>query len=243
MNMTADFRGKTALVTGSGRGIGRAIAARLAADGAGVFLTARSIRELEETAHEIRSHGGRVELCAADLTEDAGIDTVFNALEGAFGGLDILVNNAGVAAAGPLVDFPVESFDTMMSTNVRALFLCCQRAMRLMVPARRGSIINISSVVGFKGYASQSVYAASKHAVMGITKSLAVEAQPYGIRVSAVLPGGVDTEIMATLKPELDRSQLMRPDDVVDAVEFLLSLSDSAAVDEIYIRRRSSAPF
>jgi 3-oxoacyl-[acyl-carrier protein] reductase len=115
--------------------------------------------------------------------------------------------------------------------------------MRLMAPARRGYIINISSVVGVKGYANQAAYAASKHAVMGITKSLAAEAQPHGIRVSAILPGGVDTSLMEALRPDLDKALLMKPDDIADAVMFLLSLSDSAAVDEIYIRRRSSAPF
>jgi 3-oxoacyl-[acyl-carrier protein] reductase len=130
-----------------------------------------------------------------------------------------------------------------MAVKVKGLFFCCQRAMRMMIPAKRGYIINISSVVGFKGYANQAAYAASKHAVMGITKALAVEAQPYGIRVSAVLPGAVDTGLMEALRPDLDKAMLMKPQDVAYAVLFLLSLSDSAAVDEIYIRRRTSEPF
>ena len=153
------------------------------------------------------------------------------------------MNNAGLGISGPLADFPEASLDTLMAVNVRGVFLCCQKAMRMMVPARRGYIINISSVVGFKGYANQAAYAASKHAVMGITKALAVEAQPHGIRVSAVLPGAVDTGLMDALRPDLDKALLMKPEDVADAVLFLLSLSDSAAVDEIYIRRRTSAPF
>ena len=168
---------------------------------------------------------------------------VFDELIRHYGRLDILVNNAGLGLAGPLVDFPEASFDTLMAVNVKGLFLCCQRAMRLMVPARRGSIVNISSVVGFKGYPNQAAYAASKHAVMGITKSLAVEAQPSGIRVSAVLPGGVDTVLMEALRPDVEKAALMRPEDIADAVLFLLSLSPTAAVDEIYIRRRSSSPF
>jgi NAD(P)-dependent dehydrogenase (short-subunit alcohol dehydrogenase family) len=130
-----------------------------------------------------------------------------------------------------------------MAVNVKGLFLCCQQAMRMMVPMRRGYIINISSVVGIKGYANQSAYAASKHAVMGITKSLAAEAQPNGIRVSVILPGAVDTDLIDALRPDLDKSALMKPEDVADAVVFLLSLSESAAVDEICIRRRLSAPF
>jgi len=113
----------------------------------------------------------------------------------------------------------------------------------MMIPQRSGCIINVSSVVGIKGYPNQAAYTASKHGVMGLTKSLAVEAQPHGIRVSAVLPGGVDTDMVAQARPDLDRSVLLQPDDVADAVMFLLSLSDRAAIDEIYIRRRASQPF
>jgi 3-oxoacyl-[acyl-carrier protein] reductase len=241
--MRTSLADRVALVTGAGRGIGRAIAHLLADSGVRIFLTARSTDQLETVRGEIRAAGHEVELFPADISSEEGVDAVFSALQSAFGRLDILVNNAGLGAAGPLVDFPLECFDELMAVNVRGLFLCCQRAMRLMIQARSGSIINISSVVGFKGYANQAAYAASKHAVMGITKSLAAEAQQYGIRVSAVLPGAVDTGLMQTLRPDLGRSLLMKPQDVAEAVLFLLSLSDTAAVDELYIRRRSSAPF
>ena len=113
----------------------------------------------------------------------------------------------------------------------------------MMAPAGRGTIVNISSVVGFKGYPNQAAYTATKHAVMGLTKSLAVEAQPQGIRVSAVLPGGVDTDLVRQARPDLDPAILLAPDDVAQAVMYLLSLSDRAAVDQIYLRRWSSKPF
>jgi 3-oxoacyl-[acyl-carrier protein] reductase len=238
-----DLSGHVALVTGAGRGIGRSVALALADAGADLFLTARTGDQLEEVAREIRGKSRRAEYRAADIASAAGVARVFDELVRHYGRLDVLVNNAGLGLAGPLVDFPEAGFDTLMAVNVKGLFLCCQRAMRLMVPAKRGYIVNISSVVGFKGYPNQAAYAASKHAVMGITKSLAVEAQPSGIRVSAVLPGGVDTELMGSLRPDLDRAALMRPEDIADAVLFLLSLSPTAAVDEIYIRRRSSSPF
>jgi 3-oxoacyl-[acyl-carrier protein] reductase len=238
-----DLSGQVALVTGAGRGIGRGIALALADAGADLFLTARTGEQLEEAAHEIRGKGRRVEFRAADIASASGVASVFDELARRYGRLDVLVNNAGLGLAGPLVDFPEASFDALMAVNVKGLFLCCQRAMRLMVPARRGYIVNISSVVGFKGYPNQAAYVASKHAVMGITKSLAVEAQPNGIRVSAVLPGGVDTALMEALRPDVDRAALMKPEDIADAVLFLLSLSPTAAVDEIYIRRRSSSPF
>jgi 3-oxoacyl-[acyl-carrier protein] reductase len=241
--MTANLSGQAALVTGAGRGIGRSISLALAAAGARVFLTARTAGQLEDTAREIRAHGHDAEYLAADVSSEEGVDAVFREAGRTFGTLDVLVNNAGLGISGPLAGFPTESFDTLMSVNVRGLFFCCRRAMQIMMPAGRGYIINISSVVGFKGYANQAAYAASKHAVMGLTKSLAVEAQPRGIRVSAVLPGAVDTGLMEALRPDLEKALLMRPEDVADTVMFLLSLSPSAAVDEIYIRRRTSAPF
>ena len=238
-----DLSGQVALVTGGGRGIGRSIALALSKAGARLFLTARSGRELESVAAEIRAGGGEADFLAADLCRAQGVEEVFGALGRRYAALDVLVNNAGLGLSGPLAEFPEESLDLLLGVNVKGLFLCCQQAMRRMVPARRGYIINISSVVGFKGYANQSAYAASKHAVMGITKSLAVEAQPHGIRVSVILPGAVDTGLMDALRPDLDKALLMKPQDVADAVLFLLSLSETAAVDEIYIRRRSSAPF
>jgi 3-oxoacyl-[acyl-carrier protein] reductase len=241
--MKADLAGAVALVTGAGRGIGRSISRTLADAGARVFLTSRTVGELEQTAREIRSRHHEAEYLPADISSEAGVDDVFREVRSRFGRLDILVNNAGLGLSGAVADFPVDGLDTLMSVNVRGVFLCCQQAMRIMVPARRGYIINISSVVGFKGYAQQAAYAASKHAVMGLTKALAVEAQPHGIRVSAVLPGAVDTGLMDALRPDLDKALLMKPGDVADAVLFLLSLSDSAAIDEIYIRRRTSAPF
>jgi NAD(P)-dependent dehydrogenase (short-subunit alcohol dehydrogenase family) len=198
---------------------------------------------LEDTAREICGQNHEAEYLPADVSSEAGVDAVFRELGKRFGRLDILVNNAGLGMSGAVADFPVAGLDTLMAVNVRGVFLCCQKAMQIMVPARQGYIVNISSVVGFKGYANQAAYAASKHAVMGLTKALAVEAQAHGIRVSAVLPGAVDTGLMDALRPDLDKALLMKPEDVADAVLFLLSLSDSAAVDEIYIRRRTSAPF
>jgi 3-oxoacyl-[acyl-carrier protein] reductase len=241
--MIRDLSGRVALITGAGRGIGRSIALALAQAGARTFLAARSSDQLKGVAEEIRARGGEAEFLAADLSRADGVEAVFEALRHRYGTLDVLVNNAGLGICGPMVEFPEQSLDLLLAVNVKGLFLCCQQAMRLMVPAHQGYIINISSVVGFKGYANQAAYTASKHAVMGITKSLAVEAQPYGIRVSAILPGAVDTDLMQALRPDLDKALLMKPQDVADAVMFLLSLSETAAVDEIYIRRRSSAPF
>ena len=241
--MNVDLSGQSALVTGAGRGIGRAIGSALASAGARVFLAARTTDQLESAAREIQQDGGTAVPVPTDLSNEEDIRLLFQRISDRTGGLDILVNNAGVGVFGPLAEFSSSDFDKVMRVNTKATFLCCQQAMRLMIPKRKGYIINISSVVGFKGYPSQAAYTASKHAVMGLTKSLAVEAQEHGIRVSAVLPGGVDTKMIAEARPDLDPKILLQPEDIAHTVLYLLSLSDRAAVDQIYIRRRGSQPF
>ncbi len=238
-----DLKGKTALVTGASRGIGKAIALALAKRGARVVITGRSVPLLDRVDDEIRAAGGEPIVIPADLTDEAAVVGLFVDLKQQTGRLDIMVNNAGVGHFGPLKDFAAADFDRVIATNLRGLFLGCREAMRLMVPQKSGYIINIASVTGFKGYKNQAAYSASKHGVMGLTKSLAVEAQEHNIRVSAILPGGVDTELIGDARPDLDRSTLMHPEDVAQCVLYLLSLSPQAAVDQIYIRRRSSQPF
>lgn len=241
--MQVDLGGQVALVTGSSQGMGRSIGIGLAEAGAKVVLTARNRTKLEAVRNEIASQGGQADVIQADLSVDEDILRMFDELSKRCGRLDILVNNAGIGLWGKLVDFPMEKFDRIMAVNVRGLYLCCQQAMRMMIPRNKGFIINVSSVVGFKGYPNQSAYTASKHAVMGITKSLAVEAQEHNICVSAILPGGVDTDFIGEARPDLDRSILIPPEDIARCVLFLLSLSDRAMVDQIYIRRRTGSPF
>jgi 3-oxoacyl-[acyl-carrier protein] reductase len=237
------LEGQVALVTGASRGIGRGIALALADAGAQVALAARSPDRLRSVEREIRERGGKAVGLPVDLAEEPQIEALFGRLAETYGRLDILINNAGIGLFGALSDFSAGDFDQLVAVNLKAVFLCCRQAMRLMSPRQTGYIINISSVVGFKGYPNQSIYTATKHGVMGITKSLAVEAQPHGIRVSAVLPGGTDTDMRALGRPDLKRSELLQPEDIAQTVLFLLSLSPRAAIDQIYVRRRNSAPF
>jgi 3-oxoacyl-[acyl-carrier protein] reductase len=238
-----DLRGQTALVTGAGRGIGRAVAKALASKGSRVFMAARTASQLESTADEIRRSGAAAVPVPTDLADEQDIGSLFARIRKEAGRLDILINNAGVGIYGPLVDFTSADFDTVMQVNAKAAFLCCQQALRLMIPRKSGYIINISSVVGFKGYPNQAAYTASKHAILGLTKSLAAEVQEHGIRVSAILPGGVNTQLIAKARPDLDPKILLQPEDIAQAVLYLLSLSEHAAVDQIYIRRSSGKPF
>jgi 3-oxoacyl-[acyl-carrier protein] reductase len=239
-----DLRGQVAVVTGAGRGIGRAIALALAAGGAEVALAARREADLRSVAGEIASGGGRAIAVPTDVGDEASLRHLFAEVDRHAGGrLDILVNNAGIGRYAEVVDAAVDDLDRMLAVNLRGAFLGCQEAMRRMIPARRGEIINVASVVGFKGYARQAGYTAAKHGLLGLTKSLALEAQPHGIRVSAVCPGGVDTDLAAQARPDLDRSVLLKPEDVARVVLFLLSLPARTAVDSVYIRRFASAPW
>jgi 3-oxoacyl-[acyl-carrier protein] reductase len=241
--MQADVRNKVALVTGGGRGIGRSICLMLARAGAKVVVASRTISELKKLGAEIKKLGGDVLAVRTDVSREKDVDRLFRLVQKKYGRLDVLVNNAGMGIYGPLADFSTGDYDKVMAVNLRGVFLCCRHAMKMMIPLKSGYIINISSVVGFKGYPGQSAYTAAKHGIMGLTKSLAVEAQEYGIRVSAVLPGGVDTKLVRDARPDLKRAELLLPDDIAQAVEYLLSLSGRAAVDQVYVRRRNSAPF
>ena len=232
-----------ALVTGASRGIGRAISTALAGAGTHVVAVARNARQLDELAAGIAGAGGAATAVAADLAEESQLLEVFAAIDRRFGRLDALVNNAGIGTFGPLADYPTSDLDRLLAVNLRAPFLCCREALKRMIPQHSGYIINIASVVGFKGYINQAAYTASKHGVMGLTKVLAAEAQPHGIRTSVILPGGVDTDLVGDARPDLDRSVLLKPEDIAQTVMYLLSLTERAAIDQIYIRRCNSAPF
>ena len=234
---------QVALVTGASRGIGRAISTSLAAAGSHVVAVARNARQLDELVAEIAAAGGSATALPADLAEESQLREAFETIDRRFGRLDVLVNNAGIGVFGPLADYSTSDLDRLLSVNLRAPFLCCREALRRMIPQKRGYIINIASVVGFKGYVNQAAYTATKHGVMGLTKVLAAEAQPHGIRTSVILPGGVDTDLVGDARPDLDRSILLQPSDIAETVMYLLSLSERAAIDQIYIRRRNSMPF
>lgn len=230
--------GKTALVTGGGGGIGREIAAQLKAAGANVAICGRNVEKLEAAAHAI---GGALTL-PGDLLDDTYVQSCVDRTVETFGGLDILINNAGVALSKPFGETTIEDFDRVMATNVRAPFILIRSALPQLRKAR-GRVINIASVVAHKGYPLQSAYAASKHALLGLSKSLANELYEDGVRVHVISPGGVYTDMAKVARPDLSPDGLISAAEVADAVMFLLSLDKNAVIDEICLHRQGKAPF
>jgi 3-oxoacyl-[acyl-carrier protein] reductase len=237
------LEGKVAIVTGAGRGIGRSIALTLARNGARGSLAARTEAELQAVQSEIESFGGQAASFPTDVSREAEVISLVRNTVERFGRLDILTNNAGIGIFGPLVETTTEQWDRIMAINARGPFLLCREAIPYLKKQEQAFIINIASVVGVKGYVNQAAYSASKHAVMGMTKALAKEVQGDGIRVHAICPGGVDTQLLSQARPDLDRSVLMQPEELADIVLSLVTRQGNAVIDEIHVRRAASMPW
>jgi 3-oxoacyl-[acyl-carrier protein] reductase len=237
------LEGKVTIVTGAGRGIGRCIALNLAGHGARVALAARTGADLEAVRAEIESLGGQAASFPTDVSRETEVISLVRHSVERFGRLDIVINNAGIGVFGPLVETTTEAWDQLMAVNVRGPFLLCREAIPYLKQHPLTFIININSVVGLKGYADQAAYSASKHAVMGMTKALAKEVHKDGIRVHAICPGVVDTEMGGQVRPDLDRSVLMQPQEIADIVLFLVTRQGNAVIDEIQVRRAASTPW
>jgi NAD(P)-dependent dehydrogenase (short-subunit alcohol dehydrogenase family) len=202
LDLAARFRldGRTALVSGAGRGIGRACALALAQAGAEVLLLSRTARELEQAVSEIESQGGRARAILCDVTDSQAVKKVFAGLAS----LDVLVNNAGTNVPEPFVEVSEEHLDRLLSLNVRAAFIVAQAAARKMLASTNGygkAVINMSSQMGHVGAVNRSVYCLTKHALEGLTKAMALELATHGIRVVSIAPTFVETPLT---KPWLD---------------------------------------
>ncbi len=189
------FDGKIALVTGASRGIGEAIAKRLAAEGATVLAAARSTDALARVVAEIETAGGKAQAVALDLSDPASIETAVKGALAAHGEIDVLVNNAGVTEDNLILRMSREAWDRVLATNLTGVFLLTQAVVKGMVRKRYGRIVNVTSVVGLMGNAGQANYAASKAGLVGFTKSVARELASRNITCNAVAPGFIETEM------------------------------------------------
>ena len=234
--MSSNLSGKVALVTGASRGIGRAIALRLAQDGAKVAVNFSSnIAKAEEVKSAIEASGGEAMLVQGDVSNFATVTELVKQVVDAWGRLDILVNNAGITRDNLLLKMSEDDFDKVIATNLKGVFNCTKAVTKLMMKQRGGRIVNMSSVVGLKGNISQTNYAAAKAGIIGFTKSAARELASRGVTVNAVAPGLIDTDMTAALSEkvkevmlqEIPAGRMGTPEDVANAVAFLVS--DQAA--------------
>lgn len=228
--------GKVALVTGASRGIGRAIALRLAEEGAKVAINyAGNVKAAEEVKAAIEEKGGKALLVQADVSDSEAAEGMVASVVEAFGTIDILVNNAGITRDAIFARMKEEDFNAVINTNLKGVFHCTKAVTKLMMKQRSGRIVNMASVVGVTGNAGQANYSAAKAGVIGFTKSVARELAGRGITVNSVAPGFIETDMTAVLSDkvkeamteEIPLKRAGKPEDVANAVLFLAS--DNAA--------------
>jgi len=241
--MEKRLNGKVAIVTGASRGIGKAISLAMAKEAATVILAARAVDKMNETAKLVTAAGGKAQIIPTELTDERSIKILVKATGERFGRLDILVNNAGITHSARLEETLTRDYDRCLSINARAPFILCREALPLLKKAEAAYIINIASVVGVKGYPLQSAYTASKHALRGMTISLSEELRGSNIRVHLLCPGGVDTELVQNVRPDIKKQDLMQPEEIAELVLYLLTHKGNAVVDELHIRRAASTPW
>jgi len=241
--MMRQLAGKVALVTGASRGIGRAISIALARETATVVLAARSGEKLKDTAKLVTQAGGKADIVVTDLADEQAIKNLVKVTAERFARLDILVNNAGVTHSAALQETKTADWDRCFQVNARAPFILCREALPLLKKAESAHIVNIASVVGVKGYPLQSAYTASKHALRGMTISLAEELKASNIRVHLLCPGGVDTELVQKVRPDIKKQDLIQPDEIAELVLYLVTHKGNAVIDELHIRRAASSPW
>ena len=236
--------GRKALLTGAGGGIGREIAIALAKAGVKtVLFGGNNLANLIETEKLVNENDGECFVLAGNLTDDKFIEDGFDKAVAFLGGLDILINNAGMAFNADFDKTAIEIYDKIMNINARVPYLLTQHALSNLEKSDRASVINIASVVAHAGYPYQSAYTASKHALLGFTKSLAQEVFEKGIRVHAISPGGVYTDMIKIARPDLTADGMIMPKDVADTVMFLLENRTNAVIDEVIMHRSGKPPF
>jgi len=233
----------TIIITGASKGIGKTIALKMAEHKANLVLIARSKNLLEELQEEIVAKGSKCLTIGLDLTQEGNSKKAIEMAVKQFGSIDVLINNAGMAISKPIEETTEEEWDRIMILNAKVPFFLSKEAITYLSESERGTIINISSVVGRKGYVNQAAYASSKHALSGFTKVLSEEVKPKGIRVHLVSPGGVATEMVTTMRPDIDTASLIQPEELAEIIEFLVFSKSRSIIDEINIRRFDAPGF
>lgn len=230
-----ELQNGTALVTGGGRGIGRSISEKLAQLGFSVVITGRDQNLLDRTATSIQAAGGKCRPLACDVTDSNSVTKAARQVQHEFGGLQILVNNAGIGGfSAPLHELPPEQWDAILNTNLRGVYYCIRAFAPMMIAARKGDIINISSLAGKNPLPRGAAYAASKWALNGLSYSVAEELRAYNIRVTVICPGSTNTD----LSPHEGKntSKMLQGDDIAHVVEMLVTQQPRSFISEVLVR-------
>jgi 3-oxoacyl-[acyl-carrier protein] reductase len=233
------LQSKIAVITGAGKGIGKATAELFLKEGAKVVLTSRNKSDLEQIIANNESKKNNITIIAGDISKEETIQKVIDETIGKYGRADILVNNAGFGIFDNMVDSKLEDFDAVFNTNVRSLYLITKGFLPHMIKEQSGTIINIASVAGKQGFATGSIYCASKHAVMGLSRALMLEVRRYNIRVCTICPGSVATEFFrAESQTTIGSSKetVLQAEEIAESILLAASMPGNAMVSEIELR-------
>ncbi len=225
--------GQVVVVTGAGRGIGRAVAQAFAREGAVVALCARSAHELTAVQREIEAAGGRAVVRPTDVSDEAAVAALVSETLRTSGRIDCLVTAAGVAAFGPVVEAKTSEWDETVAVNLRGVFLCCRAVLPAMMAARRGTIINIGSIVTSRTLPGSAAYTASKYGLLGLSRVLAEEMRPHGVRVGVLSAGATDTPLWDAVPNPPSRARMVRPEQVARAALLMATLEPGATLEEV----------
>ncbi len=224
-----------AIITGGGRGIGRAIALTFAKEGANIAVVARTEPEIESVAREVKGLGANAIAIKTDVSDEDQVETMVQKVMDEFGRIDILVNSAGVAEHAHVQDIKTDVWDLTMNVNVRGVMLCTRAVFRNMLKRKSGYVINISSGAGKHGSARYGTYATSKFGVIGFTQSVAAEGRQHGIKASVICPGPVATRMRAGNHPGEDPVKIMQSQDIADVAMFLVNQPKRAYIGELVV--------
>ena len=236
-----DLTDKAVLVTGAGRGVGRALALRFAAAGAKVAALARTGSELEAAADDPAAHG-RIRPIVADVSRPESVAHAVATVRENLGPIEILINNAAIYLEKPVIETTPDEWRRLADVNALGPFLLTREILPAMLRRNEGRIINICSTASHKGYANQSAYCASKHALLGFTRVLAEETHGTGIRVYAISPGGINTAFVRG-RAGVNLAEYMDPDEIAEIALVLARMDGRAMMDEVVVRRRGALPF
>jgi len=224
------------LITGAGRGIGRATALAFAREGASVVLAAKTASEIDSVSEEVQALGVQAVAVPTDVTDRLQVEALAEMALARFGQIDVLINNAGVAIHNPISRIREEDWDLNIAVNLKGVFLCTQAVFQHMCDRGTGHIINVASTSGTRGHVRGGAYCASKFGVVGFTEVTAAEGRPHGVKASVVCPGPTDTRMRRENHPDDDLEALSLPEDIAEAILFLACQSSKAHTVEVIVR-------